>query len=178
MKLEVGKRYRTRDGRETSPLENGNNHAYPFKAKVGGHIAYWTEQGFWYLAGVPNRLDLVEEIEAMRKTYRDYLNAQQKIFEAERVFDWRGWVEKIPAIKFNPDWEVQVVPPFGGALARFWVHYKGEWCSVYLDGFDLLGHCGEPYWEVYPYEDDVYRCTMNNTDSLIEAISKSLNYKQ
>jgi hypothetical protein len=93
----------------------------------------------------------------------------------DSAFETRSWVEKIPAIKFPQGWEVQIIPPFGGALCRFRVNGI---VSVYLDGYDLLGYCREPYWEVYPHEDDVFRCGMNEIDKLIEAIQESLNAKQ
>lgn len=91
------------------------------------------------------------------------------------AFETRSWVEKIPAIKFPKDWEIQIIPPFGGALCRFRVNGI---VSVYLDGYDILGYYGEPYWEIYPYEDDVFRCGMNEIDNLIEAIQESINAKQ
>ena len=40
-------------------------------------------------------------------------------YKIEKAQDWRGWIAKIPAIQFDPGWQVQVIPPFSGALARF-----------------------------------------------------------
>jgi hypothetical protein len=88
------------------------------------------------------------------------------------AFEPRKWMNRIPHIKFPADWEVQIIPPFSGAIARFRVNNK---VSVYLDGYDILGFVGEPYWEVYPHKDDVYRCAMNNVDDLIVAIQESLD---
>ena len=95
-------------------------------------------------------------------------------YKIENHEQWRDWCSTIPPIKFEPSWRGVVAPPFGGAMARFRV-VKGEVSvSVYLDVFDRLGYYGKPYWEVYPYNDDVYRCDMSETDLLTDAISKSI----
>ena len=92
--------------------------------------------------------------------------------EFDRAFETREWIKRIPYIKFPADWEVQIIPSFSAAIARFRVNNK---VSVYLDGYDLLGCYGEPYWEVYLHKGDVYRCAMNNVDDLIVAIQESLD---
>ena len=98
----------------------------------------------------------------------DRYNASRDFDEA---FESREWIGKIPVIKFPPQWEVQIIPPFGGALVRFRIN---DMVSVYLDGYDLLGIEGEPYWEVYPHEGDVFRCDMNDVDGLLKAINESI----
>lgn len=103
--------------------------------------------------------------------YEDY----KKIYEVEGIMEYRKWVVEIPFIKFPSDWEVQVIPPFGGAVARFSVKKGDKQVSIYLDCYDKLGIYGEPYWEIYPYEDDVFRCAMKDTESLLKAISETLN---
>jgi hypothetical protein len=56
-----------------------------------------------------------------------------------------------------------------GSLGRY------SWASVYLDPHNLLGYYeGEPYWEVYPYLDDVGRCDMDDIETLLEMIRTSL----
>lgn len=64
MKLELGKRYRTRNGRETSPLKNNDSPLYHFKASLDGGLTnhYWTKKGAWLGEGGEFNLDLVEEI--------------------------------------------------------------------------------------------------------------------
>ena len=99
-------------------------------------------------------------------------------FDVERDEDWRKWIEKIPALNFKEDWDVKVIPPFGGAIARVMIVKKGnpeKHVSVYLDCYDALGCMGEPYWEMYPYEGDTYRALLNNTDDLIEKITEVLD---
>lgn len=98
------------------------------------------------------------------------LNQHYKI---EKDDDWEGWCEKIPYIPFKKDWEVKVIPPFGGLQARFWVRLRGDDdrnVSVYLDCYERSGFFDQPYWEVYPYMDDIGRCAMNDVDQLIEMI--------
>lgn len=92
-------------------------------------------------------------------------------FKIEQQDQWRESIEKIPFIRFPADWQVQVIPPYGGAMARFRVKLpSGEDKSVYLDFYDRLGYMQQPYWEVYPYQGDVGRALLNETDLLLEMI--------
>lgn len=94
----------------------------------------------------------------------------------EVAYDARGWCGKIPFIPFKQGWLVKVIPPFAGAVARFLVSTDGKnYVSVYLDCYSQLGYWDAPYWEVYPYDGDTYRCNMNEVDRLVDAIEYSLN---
>lgn len=107
----------------------------------------------------------------------DVVNRVLAVNQIENVFEWRKWIEKIPYIQFPEHWLVEIIPPFGGAIVRFWVRHKDNEkveVSVYLDCYDMLGCVGEPYWEVYPYDGDVYRCKMDNITELLEAIEYCL----
>lgn len=98
--------------------------------------------------------------------------------DVERAEKWREWVEKIPAIQFDPDWAVRVIPPFSGAMARFQV-FKGDISvSVYLDVFSRLGCNKSPYWEVFPHQGDVFRCAMSEVDELLVAIRESIKEQE
>lgn len=94
--------------------------------------------------------------------------------DVEQKENWRHVVSEIPFIEFPRGWKVAVIPPFGGALARFLVKKKnGHKVSVYLDWYARLGAMNHPYWEVYPHGGDVFRCHVNDTDALIQAIKES-----
>ena len=85
---------------------------------------------------------------------------------------WQGAVSKIPFIQFPPDWQIQVIPPFGGALCRFQVLLpSNKKISVYLDWNDSLGCVGEPYWEVYPSLGDARRCLLLEIPELLQLIA-------
>ena len=93
--------------------------------------------------------------------------------DIERAERWRKWAEKIPNIQFPSDWNVRIVPPYCGAMARFYVQLPNEEgiISIYLDVFERLGYYeGEPYWEVYPYLGDVGRCPMEDVKELLRMI--------
>ena len=95
-----------------------------------------------------------------------------------KEFEWSKWHEEIPYIAFPKHLEVKVIPPFTGAIVRFLVRdkeYQETRVSVYLDCYGILGAVHEPYWEIYPYEQDVFRCMMNETEELIKAIEDSIN---
>lgn len=86
---------------------------------------------------------------------------------------------EIPPLHFKPEWDVRIIPPFGGAMMRFTVDHNGRHVSVYCDFFEMLGFYGEPYWEMYPrsYGDsiDVMRFPLADTEGLIRNIDEELN---
>ncbi len=100
--------------------------------------------------------------------------------EVEEIFEWDKWMEEVPYLKFPSDWEIKVVPPFAGAIVRFRVKKGNADISVYLDCYDILGCMGRPYWEIYPYSSEEYtfRCSMNDTDELLEAITIAIEANQ
>lgn len=95
-----------------------------------------------------------------------------KRMEIERHEEWHKWLKEIPFITFKDYWQVKVTPPFGGLQARFRVksRYSDTEVSVYLDCYERAGVFGEPYWEIYPYEDDVYRVAMKEVEELVDRI--------
>lgn len=115
-------------------------------------------------------IDLLFEMDAIQPLLLSTLMGE--------VFESTKWMEEIPYISFPSHWEVKVLPHFGAAIARFWVREKGKekdaTVSVYLDCYDILGHFGEPYWEVYPHNDDVARCPMKDVSALLGLIEQGL----
>lgn len=94
----------------------------------------------------------------------------------ERVMCWQEWKKYIPSLKFDPSWEVTIIPPFSGAMIRFIVQKENSRrISVYLDCYDVLGSFGAPYWEIYPYENGTYRVAMNDTEELMKSIGYALD---
>ena len=96
--------------------------------------------------------------------------------EFGKLYEWDKWCKEIPRLKFKPSWEVQIIPPFAGAVVRFVVYKSDKFVSVYLDCYDNLGHFSAPHWEIYPDRDDNnLRFEMNDTENLIKAINTSFN---
>lgn len=100
------------------------------------------------------------------------------IAKSEHILGYRKWQCEIPFIKFEPEWEVKVIPPFGGAVVRFVAQYNNKRVSVYLDCYDNLGWVGEPYWEIYPYHGETFRTGMNNVGELVAAIKESFESQE
>lgn len=88
------------------------------------------------------------------------------------------WLSEIPFFKVPDGCEIKVTPPFGGAVVRFLIKKGDCQLSIYLDCYDNLGAVGQPYWEIYPYENDVFRCYMNDVSELEMAIHDSLSSKK
>ena len=97
------------------------------------------------------------------------------ILKYDKIMENNKWSQEIPYISFPSDWEVKITPPSVGAVVRFRVQKGDAKVSVYLDCYDNLGYVGYPYWEVYPYEEDVFRCDMLDTESLLRAIGESIS---
>lgn len=99
----------------------------------------------------------IEASDRMKRTYRAI---------ADYMYD------KVKGLRFDPSWEVFVVPPFGGAMARFVVRKGEKTVSVYCDWFSELGRYGshDPYWEVCPYKDDVARFDIFDVDGMMKAV--------
>jgi len=99
--------------------------------------------------------------------------------QMEKEFEWTKWANEIPFIKWPANWEVKAIPPFCGAIIRYWIMTPRGNISVYLDCYDVLGYFGEPHWEVYPdSEDNNARFAMNDVEGLLKCIEgNSLNEK-
>jgi len=103
------------------------------------------------------------------------------ILEVEQLQEYNKWTKEIPFIPFKKDWEVKPVPPHGGAIVRFLVRRNDipeKSISVYLDCYDRMGCVGKPYWEIYPYGEDTYRCGMAEVEDLVAAIDKEFGNKR
>lgn len=98
--------------------------------------------------------------------------------EVAKIFEWDKWAKEIPFINFHKDWLVKAIPPFGGAVIRYYIKHKNKpdsHVSIYLDCYDNLGFMNEPYWELYPNkEGDCDRFLMNDVDGLLKGIKKAL----
>ncbi len=99
--------------------------------------------------------------------------------ELEKTFEWMRWKEEIPYLQFPANWKVKAIPPFVGAIIRYYITKEGlkenEYVSVYLDCYDILGCMEEPYWEIYPNKDgEASRYYLNNIDLLLKGIDSSL----
>lgn len=104
------------------------------------------------------------------------LESRAERWRMEDDEQWGEWIDHIPYINFPPEWQVKVIPPFCGAMARFWIKSGDGNISVYLDTYSRLGYWdGGPYWEVYPLRDDVGRCDMDDVPELLRMIQESLD---
>ena len=94
--------------------------------------------------------------------------------ETERKEKWDNCNSRLPFLDLDPGWQIKVLAPFCGAIARFQVKKEsGHTVSIYADFHDALGCVGRPYWEVYPHGGDVGRCLIEETDILIQMIRES-----
>lgn len=97
-------------------------------------------------------------------------------YDIEHDENWRAWIEKMPDLSFDASWKVRIIPPYGGALARFIVSKGDKMCDVYFDVYSRLGWMvngnGEPipYFELYPWEGDCKRYYINETAEMMRDI--------
>ena len=101
------------------------------------------------------------------------------IEEYERVQEYRKWQNEIPALHFEKEWNVRIIPPFRGAIIRFWINYNNKHVSVYFDAYSELGYMidenGEPipYFEYYDGE-ECYRYYIDETERMMADIKAFL----
>lgn len=97
--------------------------------------------------------------------------------EYDRVFDSGRWVEQIPHLHFPAGWSVKIVPPYLFAVIRFEAYSGQGKVSVYLDGYGMLGSVEEPYWEIYPGDEngEPSRFSMSETSAMLSAVQESLD---
>ena len=97
---------------------------------------------------------------------------------------WKDWSDKMPTLKFDSEWEVKIIPPFAGALARFVVKHNEKQVSVYFDAYSNLGWMYDendnpiPYFEAYAFKHGdgcPVRFLLNETDKMMDYIRKILN---
>ena len=99
----------------------------------------------------------------------------------DNLQECRKWATKIPPLHFEKEWDVKIIPPFGGALIRFAIDYNGKHISVYFDGFSKLGWMYDgndnpvPYFEVNYYSRDVRRYLMDESEQMMKDIGDFLN---
>ena len=101
----------------------------------------------------------------------------------EESEDWGRIVDMVPSLKLPRNTSIKIIPPFHGAVARFWLHEAtgGErLISVYLDAHNALGYYvdshGEPvvYWEIYPYEGAVMRVPVSDPAQMEACLKKAV----
>lgn len=91
---------------------------------------------------------------------------------------------EIPPLRFKPEWDVRILPPFGGTMMRFFVDCNGRHVSVFCDFFSKVSLSDEPYWEMYPrhYRDadgrlvtDYVQFPIADTEGLMRCVEAELN---
>lgn len=96
------------------------------------------------------------------------------IYKCEELQEYRKWMKEIPAFHFEKEWNVKIIPPFGGAIIRFHITHNDKFVSVYFDAYDRLGFMNKPYFEFYD-GDECYRYLLNESEKMMEDIKSFLN---
>lgn len=119
-------------------------------------------------------------IQMMDRNEYGYCLIRSNVEQAE---EWRKWCHEIPKLKFDSDWEVRIIPPFGGAIVRFTVSKGDNFASIYFDAYSELGWMYDedekpiPYWEIFT--DDIsgypHRYLLSETEELLEDIRSIMN---
>ena len=103
------------------------------------------------------------------------IDRTKNAFDYSDMMEHSKWRQEIPFLQFPPEWQIKILPPFSGAVVRFWVQKEEASVSVYLDCYSILGAVNRPYWEIYPdQEGDNSRFYMDDTEELLLAIKDSI----
>ena len=98
----------------------------------------------------------------------------------EKMEKWKEWNKRMPILHFDKEWDVKIIAPFMGALARFVVDYNGKHVSVYFDAYSTMAYMykGEtpiPYWEIYDGKDvERFNFTQEAADEMMKRIKEIL----
>ena len=101
------------------------------------------------------------------------------ISKYENLQECRKWASEIPALHFEKEWDVKIIPPFGGAVIRFCIDHNDKHVSVYFDGYSELGYVVDkngkpiPYFECYDGE-ECYRYFTDESEQMMKDIKKFL----
>ena len=101
------------------------------------------------------------------------------ISKYETLQECRGWGARIPALHFEKEWDVKIIPPFGGAVIRFYISHNNKNVSVYFDGYSELGYVVDendkpiPYFEYYDGE-ECYRYYIDESEQMMADIKNFL----
>ena len=52
---------------------------------------------------------------------------QRIITEYEKLQEHMRWHKELPALHFEKEWDVKIIPPFSGAVIRFAIEYNGKY---------------------------------------------------
>ncbi len=85
------------------------------------------------------------------------------------------WIDKIPWIRWPNGWDVKAIFPFAGVMVRYLVRdpETGSEVSIFLDCHKSLT-IHAPCWEVYAYGDNTMQCEIDDVDTLLSIIRRSL----
>lgn len=102
------------------------------------------------------------------------------ISRCEQTQEYRKWLTELPAFNFDNEWNVKIIPPFGGAIIRFHIEHNGKCVSVYFDAYSELGYMFDendeqiPYFEYYDGT-DIYRYCLDESKQMMADIRYFLN---
>ena len=102
------------------------------------------------------------------------------ISKYDNLQECRGWGARIPALHFEKEWDVKIIPPFAGAIIRFVIDYNGKHVSVYFDAYSELGWMYDndeqpiPYFEYYDGV-DTHRYYLDESEQMMNDIRNFLN---
>jgi hypothetical protein len=106
----------------------------------------------------------------------DYIKKSNLFAEYDHSQETRKWCKELPKFHFKKEWNVKIIPPFGGAIIRFMIDYKGKHVSVYFDVYERLGLEPVPYFEYFDGE-NVHRYLLEESEEMMKDIEMFLEVR-
>lgn len=66
------------------------------------------------------------------------VNKTLTIAKAEEFHEYRKWANELPALHFDKEWDVKIIPPFAGAIIRFWINYNIKNGILYVTLYEKI----------------------------------------
>ena len=91
--------------------------------------------------------------------------------KVDAMNEYRNWSKKLPSFHFDKEWDVKIIPPFQGAIIRFYISYNAysELGWMYDENENPV-----PYFEYFDGE-DIYRYYLDQSEQMMEDIRNFLN---
>lgn len=119
------------------------------------------------------------------KNINDEVNKTLYIAKVEQIHEYRKWCSNLPYFNFDKEWDVKIIPPFAGAIIRFYIKHGNKDVSVYFDGYSELGLMYDDDEKPIPYFECLFsnimltrRYLIDESEQMMDDIREYLNEEQ
>lgn len=99
---------------------------------------------------------------------------QYLIKQCDDIFEWTSyWIENIPYLNFEPDWQVKSLPPYNGAITNIHIKKGDNLIKLALYSCSVKAIVQGPYW-VLDFNGNIEHFDVNFTNTMMQHIKQLL----